>query len=137
MDLELESGLGVFEKDIIIFLVGKKKTIQTGINALGVQRLTGMSILPDVASWCMALRHLRSEIADQTSVVNLVFPILSRPGPSLSSSRNSLSNSLATLECLKYLMVLRMVLIIWSQQWHYNTLSLHNKIISYRSEVVQ
>jgi len=88
-------------------------SIQTGMS--GAQ-LTGISILPDMASWKMALRHLRSETADHTSVVNLVFPILSRPGPSLSSLCDALSNSLAALECLKYLMVLQRVLIVWSQQ---------------------
>lgn len=51
----------------------------------------------------MALRHLRSEIADQTSVANLVFPILSRPGPSLSSLRNALSNFLGSIRMLEVL----------------------------------
>jgi len=83
-------------------------------NRKSEQRLTGISIFRDVASWRTALRHLRRESADQRSVENLVLPMLSRPGPSLSSSRSALSNSFAGLECLKYLMVLRMVLMVWS-----------------------
>ena len=103
----MKGGLGVFEEGIVVFLAW----CQTRIKGES-ERLTGISILPDVASWRMALRHLRSEMADQTSVANLVFPMLSRPGPSLSSLRTALSKSLAAFECLKYLMVLRMILMV-------------------------